>query len=122
MGERSWLEEQMKAIGYQREESYWTDEEGVSVDDVEGALESVLGICGCGRPEDVIAMVGAELALAAQKQKSARDLTPLEWWLLYTLDRLGLTEHGVSVTGAWLTEKGKAFLALAEAKKKERQG
>ena len=34
--------------------------------------------------------------------------------LAYTLDAAGFTDHGSSISGAWLTDEGKMFLWLLE--------
>ncbi len=85
-----------------------------------------LGFCGCGQPEEAIALVKKlltnmrdsfetkdhERAKALWSERS--DLIgdgPLGWILLYHLDHLGLLEHGSSCFGSWLTKKGEAVLA-----------
>jgi hypothetical protein len=40
--------------------------------------------------------------------------TGLEYLVLYMIDHLELTEHGGSVGGAWLTDKGKAVMAALQ--------
>lgn len=95
-----------------------------------------LGLCGCGAPEEVIDSLARYLhrqrALHADSERLSgtaweafvEDLdrthgfehrdgrAPLEyWWAAYTADRLELTEHGGSVAGAWLTDKGRTWLA-----------
>ena len=105
----------LATLGLTRDEHGYVDAEGLNHDTLEDALTNALGICGCGRPEDVLAIVRAELTLASNRDlQRADDPKPLEWWLLYTLDRLGLTEHGCAVLHAWISTKGRAFLALLE--------
>lgn len=67
--------------------------------------------CGCGSPEDAAAALLKLLRLHSLYEHR----TEFEAWipdkgvqylLLYQLDRDGLTEHGGSVGGAWLTAKG----------------
>lgn len=71
--------------------------------------------CGCGSP-----------ALAARTLRDLLTLHPLydnrpafeklipdeglQYLILYTLDRFDLTEHGGTIGGAWLTDKGRAVL------------
>lgn len=67
--------------------------------------------CGCGCPEDA---AGALLRLLRlhplyEHYDELRAWVPdlgVQYLLLYQLDRLELTEHGGSVGGAWLTDKG----------------
>lgn len=69
--------------------------------------------CGCGNPEDA---AGALLRLLRLHPLYEHHDEFDEWitdggvamLLLYQLDRLELTEHGGSVGGGWLTEKGTA--------------
>jgi hypothetical protein len=81
--------------------------------------------CGCGDPE-----------AAARALLAILDLHPLyghhkDFWeglfghdggmgylVLYFIDSLGLTEHGGSIGGAWLTAKGEA---LRDALRREQQ-
>lgn len=92
-----------------------------------------LGICGCGEPEAVIASLALYLrkqqALHAERTAPVADWAAFsaqldadyhqdavaELWAAYTADRLSLTEHGSGVGGAWLTDKGRAWLANWEA-------
>jgi hypothetical protein len=69
--------------------------------------------CGCGDPE-----AAAQALLSLLKNPSLyrneyfyQTVLPdpgTRYLLLYILDRFELTEHGSSIYGAWLTEKGKA--------------
>lgn len=75
--------------------------------------------CGCGSPEAAAAAVLRLLRLHPLYEHRA-DFEAwiadegIEYFLLYWLDRNELTEHGTSVGGAWLTDRGKALLdALA---------
>lgn len=78
-------------------------------------LRVVLGewFCGCGCREDA---AGALLRLLRihplyEHQNELTAMLPdlgVKYLVLYMLDRLALTEHGGSVGGAWLTEKGEA--------------
>jgi hypothetical protein len=79
--------------------------------------------CGCGSPETVVKLVRD--ALAAIKARSDGEFkedylvpvlgpldSPTRLFFLYWLDAVGLTEHGGSVYGSWLTDKGKQVLEL----------
>jgi hypothetical protein len=70
--------------------------------------------CGCGSPDQAAAAFLRLLELHPLYNHGAE----FERWiaddgiaclLLYHLDTLGLTEHGSSISEAWLTEKGTAF-------------
>jgi hypothetical protein len=75
--------------------------------------------CGCGSPEDA---AGALLKLLRlhpgyEHQRELDEWLPdagVRYLLLYQLDRAELTEHGGSVGGAWLTDRGKALRAGLE--------
>lgn len=47
---------------------------------------------------------------------------PLYLYVAYDLDRVGCTEHGSSIGGAWITELGEAILVLFEEWIKESKG
>lgn len=69
--------------------------------------------CGCGDPEAACATLLRILRLhpAYEHRDELAALIPDEGarlLLLYRLDRDGLTEHGGSIGGAWLTDKGTA--------------
>jgi hypothetical protein len=89
-----------------------------------------LKFCGCGDPEAVYNLVRDLLGLIAEKWYREDD-DPARWrevsqqitdrigggdgtyyavW--YWLDGSGLIEHGGSVSGSWLTEKGTHYLSL----------
>jgi hypothetical protein len=79
--------------------------------------------CGCGNPED--AQDYLRRILAAHKAKSD-DYKAVERVILaepekaaliiyYLLDAMGLTEHGGSVYGSWLSDKGQRLLEELEA-------
>lgn len=69
--------------------------------------------CGCGSPEEASRALLQLLRLHPLFEHYGElhdwigDIGP-EYLLLYMLDRFELTEHGGSVGGAWLTEKGEA--------------
>lgn len=71
--------------------------------------------CGCGIPTTAVARLRDLLTLHPLYDNRAAFelLVPndgIQYLLLYTLDHFELTEHGGSVDGAWLTDKGKALL------------
>lgn len=70
-----------------------------------------LGICGCGNPEEALALVRDLLVLAPFYDNpaavEARIVDPgARHLVLSMLDNAGLIEHGSSIGGAWLTAKG----------------
>ena len=67
--------------------------------------------CGCGSPEEASATLLKLLDLHPLYKHSAKltAMVPDEGireLLRHTLDSFGLTEHGTSLGGAWLSEKG----------------
>src|ERR1700723_101582 len=81
--------------------------------------------CGCGNADDALLHIANVLDL----HKTVDQITEGDWntqWdarqklldgpngllLMYWLDAQGLTEHGGSVYGAWMTDHGKAVLAV----------
>jgi len=44
------------------------------------------------------------------------------YFLLYELDRLGLTDHGSSVWGCWLTDRGRDLLAELDSSRVKQSG
>lgn len=78
-----------------------------------------LGLCGCGYPQAAYDLVRDLLGLIPfyedEHWKAAESLTGnipgAHHIVLSSMERAGLIEHGSSMTGAWLTEKGKWCLA-----------
>ena len=68
-----------------------------------------LGICGCGCPDETYKAVHGMLS-KFENHIGIDGETPYEYFMAYTLDRLGFTEHGTCVTSSWLTDKGKELL------------
>jgi hypothetical protein len=75
--------------------------------------------CGCGSPHSAAASLLKLLRLHPlyDHRRELEVLLPdkgIQHLVLYMLDCFDLTEHGSSVGGAWLTDKGKAVMeALA---------
>lgn len=71
-------------------------------------------LCHCGNTDEVLPFLRAALEAHGEpgpEFDGGPDLA--EWWgdpksmfVLYVLDGWGLTEHGVSVVGAWLSSDG----------------
>jgi hypothetical protein len=74
--------------------------------------------CGCGNPDGVYELVRDILDLAPfyEDPGKVRELIggsdATYYAVLYFIDRSGLIEHGGSVGGSWLSEKGKHYLPL----------
>jgi hypothetical protein len=69
--------------------------------------------CGCGEPEKAWRWVLVYLT-ELETRTAHVPTTGLEYIAVYLLNHLGITEHGTSVRGAFLTEAGKeaqAFLS-----------
>lgn len=77
-----------------------------------------LGMCGCGNPDEAYELIRDLLALTplyeGSRWQRAEELTgrgATSHIILSSLDRSGLLEHGSSLSGAWLTDKGEWCLA-----------
>jgi hypothetical protein len=81
-----------------------------------------MNFCGCGIPDHVQAYVRRILAAMGERSESGwqtnnvdavvrSDSDAILYFVLYTLDAMGLTEHGGGVGGSWLTDAGKKMLA-----------
>ena len=98
------------------------EQEGQEITDepIEDEVMRELGLCGCGDPWTFVRQL-------AEYLKNVRDRVPmyegenLEKFIayMYLCDDRGLTEHGSSVLGAWLTDKGKELLKRLEQEGKK---
>jgi hypothetical protein len=96
----------------------------------------ILGMCGCGRPQDALLFVLAGLELSAEKRPDGYD-EHRAWWsdwdvrckaffgssggayfFWYAMTDKGIMEHGGSVPG-WLSGKGKLLVAALREIKPE---
>ena len=80
--------------------------------------------CGCGNPDDAAARLCDLLTFHPlyENRGEFERLVPdsgIQHLLLYMLDHLGLTEHGGSVMGAWLSDKGKDVLTALERERSD---
>ena len=76
-------------------------------------------VCGCGDPVAGLQWLMDLLKmhpLYEHQQEMAASLPDIGQRMLAIgqLDHAGLTEHGGTIEGAWLTDKGKALLARLE--------
>lgn len=85
---------------------------------VHDSLESavwvgVFGFCSCGNPEyemqRILRVIQILTAPIQERNTELYDESNGYQIYLYLLDSLGFTEHGSSVYGSWLTDKGKAL-------------
>lgn len=92
--------------------------------------------CGCGCPEEVhrftMKCVGAfdrdkvgwggETGIAAIRSVVSADPEAAAYFIAYAIENMDLTEHGGSVGGSWLTERGKQFLEIGAMMEEENMG
>lgn len=78
--------------------------------------------CGCGMPDetrdwlaDVLRTIDDRPGREAIQEVIMSNPDALKHLVLYFLDAVELTEHGTSVSGCWLTNKGKEALATFKA-------
>lgn len=101
----------------------------------------IIGMCGCGRPEDTNEVIRKVLNIRYDwskdklkyeevEQRYSHDLEidmenyihyGLLQFVLYMLDSNKILEHGSSVGGSWLTELGEMYLTVLNAWK-DREG
>ena len=81
-----------------------------------------LPLCGCGRHDAILAEIGNVLRSAKPPYYLVEWEPPAEFGslggelLLHAMSsRADLLEHGGSVYGSWLTERGQRFLSLLDA-------
>lgn len=100
------------------------------LDDMETKLQSDLGFCGCGAPDQSLEFIFDVLRyidrINTQVHEDKMTWTEWEeegkqlfacdgarWFTFYWLDSKDFTEHGGSVPG-WITDEGRAFMATVE--------
>lgn len=88
-----------------------------------------IGLCGCGNPEDVHKFL-LDCLSSGKDDSNIIDYKKVEklvsentetvaQFVLHFLDKVSLTEHGGSVYGSWLTERGKQVLEAGVMKEEE---
>ena len=99
--------------------------DGCHYDTEAEAMYFSLGLCGCGCPENVHEFL-VDCAKAVQAGTETREYDSIRAiealiknkpdvvaeFIGHFLDSKELTEHGSSVYGAWLTERGKQFVEI----------
>ena len=95
--------DQDKMTNEQLNKLYDEREEGLKTE-----IMDMFGFCGCGRPEVFVEQLRQYLKLVEAKS----DVAASDYYApyMYLADKAGLTEHGGSVLGAWITDKGKELL------------
>ena len=98
----------------------WVEVDGCTYPSLLSAYSSFLGLCGCGRPQDSYNLLRDMLLVLSfdnyharqdrLKEFMTRDPEVTVETLLHLLCHLGVTEHGSSVYGSWLTAKGKLIV------------
>ena len=80
-------------------------------------LVDELGICGCGCPSSVYATIH-EVVKDINFAGPRTDQSDYCNYMIYQLNEQGFLEHGSSIFGSWVTEKGKKLIeALDEMAK-----
>ena len=98
--------------------------------DRQSVLLSIVGFCGCGGPgltaswlRDLLRLhdtASTDLSGTGTardtfwKEATGKSFGPVYYLIHYWLDDRGWTEHGGSVGGGWLTEKGRAVIAVLD--------
>jgi len=96
-------------------------------------FDSDIGLCGCGIPEETNEVLRTTLNIQSsnctwkERQKQFSDIcnadmdnenySGLIQFVLYILNDKDILEHGGSVGGSWLSEKGKVYLDLLNLQK-----
>lgn len=97
----------------------WIDSGGVSWGSRwEWLFVGVLGGCGCGLSESIAGDVVVLLVELAKPHEERSEEIQTKYYeaLGHWIAAKGLTEHGTSIGGAWLTEDGEAVLRFMTEK------
>jgi hypothetical protein len=135
-------DEAMEVLKITPDQGRWLGSDGCSHESIADLLKTdTLNLCGCGyihaivkRMAEVIRLIHQQrdidwtsmhdiVAFHQTPEYKAREAKILELcggddviqeFVLHVLDREELLEHGTSISGCWPTEKGYAFMALAD--------
>ncbi|PSK57055.1 hypothetical protein B0E38_02586 [Streptomyces sp. 111WW2] len=82
---------------------------------INGLFYMDLGLCGCGSPDDAFDLIRDLLKLAPFYDHRTEVVALIgdgaaSHIILSTLDTADLIEHGGSIHGSWLTDKGQWYL------------
>jgi hypothetical protein len=80
-------------------------------EDIDMLLASYMNFCCCGDVEEALNYVMTWLELINNTGYMNIDKQE-DWFVIYALDSFGLTEHGTSICGCWLSDKGEELLSL----------
>lgn len=81
-------------------------------------LVDELRICCCGCPDQVYRLIHAVMKEISKKGTRTDDTVGYYNYMIYQLNEQGFLEHGSSIFGSWITEKGKKLIeALDEMAK-----
>ncbi len=99
----------------------YLDENEISHPSKKSYLQTeILGFCGCGNPDSAMVFVRDILRLLEERKGFGEEIKKelpsdgIYYFVLYMLDNKGLTDHGGSIGGSWLSDKGKEVLADIE--------
>ena len=108
--------EHIEALGLRTDDymSEFYEEDGCYHSDLESAVWcGVFGFCGCGDCQYELERLYATLEILKREDRTDRnelyDVNNGYQIYLYLLDRYEFTEHGSSIYGSWLTDKGEAL-------------
>ena len=83
----------------------------MSAEEIEEDVMELFGFCGCGAPWEIVSYLKKYLDENKDWDNRGQLNVDVAYWLMaYLCDLHGLTEHGSSVGGAWLTDLGKEWL------------
>lgn len=103
--------EALGILGCKNEGGNYYDQTGLYHDSLETLIHcGLFDFCGCGMPDYVLN--GFRETLKGQKEEKLAD-NKMQIYL-YILNKEEYLEHGSSIFGSWLTEKGKALLFLLD--------
>lgn len=76
-----------------------------------------LNICGCGNPELVYKLIHDTMKEISENGVCL-DATNYYYFMIYQLNHMGFLDHGSSIYGSWVTDKGKDLIKALEEMRK----
>lgn len=106
------MKDALKRLGISENDYGYVDSQGFYYNFLENAIwGGVFDFCCCGDVSKGLKAI--KECLEAVESKEAKDESDFRFYVLfYVLDKLELTEHGFSIYGSWLSEKGKDVLTV----------
>ena len=105
------LYEALSTLGCKKDEHGYLNHEDLFYEELWSLIHNGLfDFCCCGDAEYEL-LKFREVLLSLEERKRLSDEYQI---YLYILDKEKFTEHGCSVFGSWLTDRGKALLVLLE--------